>query len=74
MTESLEVAAGVFLCLVLPLTLSLLGCWAIMNLLALDIRICLALLFIMTATLSTYALTQTVTSYMNAGDINRHLK
>ena len=74
MIESLNVAVGVLLCLVLPLVLGISGCWAIMTLLPSDVGIWVALLYIVVVTLCTFATTQSVTRYMNAADVNRHLK
>ena len=74
MTESLKVAVGFLLCLVLPLVLGIPGCWAIMTMLPSNVGIWVVLPYIVVVALCSFTATQAATRYMNADDSNRHLK
>jgi hypothetical protein len=74
MMESLKTAAGVLFCLILPLALGLPGCWAIMTFLPHDVGLLVAIPYIIAVAWASFAITQSVTRYMNADDINRHMK
>ena len=61
-------------CLILPLALGLPGCWAIMTVLPHDVGILVAIPYIIAVAWVSFAITDSVTKYMNATDSNRQLK
>jgi hypothetical protein len=74
MNRFLKTAAGFLFCLILPLALGLPGCWAIMTFLPHDVGLLVAIPYIIAVAWASFAITQSVTRYMNAGGRNKQLK